>query len=146
MSAVIGVSLEQVGEFKAALARLTEESRGRIVVDAALAGAQEILEAAKENAPVLQEPDDRRIVGNLRDKIKAYISKQKPGVVTVSVGLSKEDMRAKEDGAFYAGFVEFGTARMAARPYLRPAMDARQQSAADKCIGVFAGWLESPGA
>jgi HK97 gp10 family phage protein len=34
----------------------------------------------------------------------------------------------------YASFVEFGTIRMAARPYLRPAMDAHQQKLLDALV------------
>lgn len=37
-------------------------------------------------------------------------------------------------GAPYASFVEFGTMRMAARPYLRPAMDANQQKLLDAIL------------
>lgn len=139
---VIGVSLENAAEFKAKLARMSEEARGRVVEDAALAGAQEFLSAAKANAPVLKKDDPRRVRGNLRDKISKMVLKRKPGRVTVGVGIGKRDMRAKVNGAFYAMMVEYGTRFMAAIPFLRPAFDTRKDAAGKTTIGVFSVWVE----
>jgi HK97 gp10 family phage protein len=38
-----------------------------------------------------------------------------------------------QGNAFYGRFLEFGTAKMAARPFLRPAFDARSGEA----LGIF---------
>lgn len=43
--------------------------------------------------------------------------------------------------ASYAGYVEFGTSRMRAQPYLRPALDASQQRIVGAILaGAFDAW------
>ena len=60
-----------------------------------------IVQLAQARAPV--------DTGFLRDSIVAAMIDEFEGTVTV--------------GAFYAGFVEFGTRKMAAQPYFYPAVD-----------------------
>ncbi len=144
--AVVGVSFQNAAEFKAQLAVMTEQARQEVAEQAALAGAEQFLAAAKANAPVLKKDDPRRVRGNLRDKIAKMVLSRKPGVVTVGVGIGKEDMRAKVNGAFYALMVEYGTRFMAAIPFLRPAFDVKKDAAAQDTIGSFKGWLRVWGA
>ena len=54
---------------------------------------------------------------------------------------SKSDDEKKIQGkggdTFYWRFLEFGTAKMAAKPFMRPAMDASQQEAVDKFVEAY---------
>jgi HK97 gp10 family phage protein len=138
---VVGLSLQNAQECKDKLSRLSRDAAGDIVAQAAMQGAQEILEAAQSNAPVLKKNDPRRAVGNLKSKIKAFFIGSKPGRASVGVGVMTRDMRAKT-GPFYAAFVELGTAKDEPQPYLRPAFDSRKDSAAARCMAYFKAWLD----
>lgn len=138
---VVGVSLQGAAEFKAKLAQMTEEARGEVVEKAAMDGAAPILWEAVRRAPVLKEPDPRRIAGNLATKIDRMLLKKEPGKVTVGVGIGKRAMRDKVWGVFYVLWVEFGTRFMDALPFLRPAYDAKKDEAAATTIGTFQTWL-----
>lgn len=66
---------------------------------------QFVAEKARANAPVL--------TGKMREEITYKLEVQE-NVVEGIVGVGKE--------AFYARFLEMGTSKMAARPFLRPAV------------------------
>jgi len=92
-----------------------------------VAAAEDIADIAREIAPV--------DTGFLRDHIKA-------------VHLSKYSQIVAN--AKYAGYVEFGTWKMAAQPYLRPAIDQHQReilnTVAEAMMGeikiaVKGGWV-----
>lgn len=60
--------------------------------------------------------------GFLRRQIKTRsIQRNRRGIVGVTVGASARDYTGQ---AFYASFIEYGTSRMPARPFLRPAFTA----------------------
>lgn len=70
----------------------------------------DIVSTAKELVPVLAEATTEREPGALRDSISAKVTKLKKGVrakVTTDTG--------------YGGYVELGTKKMGAEPYLYPA-------------------------
>ena len=82
--------------------------------------------------------------GNLRESIKAVISTKSRGKVAsakVAVGpsLDLKDPRRKTDDSsqqpgVYGMFVELGTSKMPARPYMRGTFDATK----DKAVQLFA--------
>lgn len=78
---------------------------------AALAGARVVVEAAKVRVPIR--------TGKLHDHIVAEAVNVEPDHVEVNIGPDKE--------AFYGMFLELGTSKMAARPFLRPALDENQE-------------------
>jgi HK97 gp10 family phage protein len=51
--------------------------------------------------------------------------------VSVRKGKNKADKKGRSLDAYYWTWVEFGTAKMAARPFLRPAFEARKLAAVD---------------
>lgn len=77
---------------------------------ATLAGAKVIIKAAQEKVP--------KRTWTLHDHIVAEAVKVEPDHVEARVGPDKE--------AFYGMFLELGTSKMAARPFLRPALDENQ--------------------
>ena len=100
------------------------------------AGARVVADDAKARAPVLKDPDDRRIAGALRKSVRVMNVQVKSGTVKggvaaggkVTVGRGGN----KADGdAFYAHFLEYGTVNMVPQPFMRPAIDGKSQSAVD---------------
>jgi len=63
-----------------------------------------------------------------RDQIAAKGGSAELYYIGVKAGQSRDDT----SGAYYANFVEAGTDKMPARPFLRPAIDARES-----LIGIF---------
>lgn len=99
--------LEVIGE-KEVLARLTAlqtATSGMFLSRAVMAGALLVMTDAKRRAPVL--------TGNLRRSIHV-----EQGAVT----LTRAEAKVGTD-VEYAPYVEFGTSRMRAQPYLRPAAE-----------------------
>ena len=108
--------------------------------------AEPIRDDAKRRAPVLQEPHPHRRPGTVRDRIMIWRKKKTPYAATYFVGvlgLGRAAMRrwkSENKGKFSNGgdnpndpwywrFLEFGTVKMAARPFLRPAFEARKMDA-----------------
>ena len=94
---------------------------------APVAAAERVADIARANAPV--------DTGWMRDNIKAVHLSRYSQVVA---------------NAKYSGYVEFGTYKMAAQPYLRPAIDQHQREilsyVAEAMIGeikiaVAGGWV-----
>lgn len=118
------------------LAQLPARLEKNILRGAIRAGAMPIVEDARRRAPVLSSLDPRRVFGALAKSIRAIGVQMKNGMLTggvraggsASVGRGKAKLEAD---AFYARFVEFGTVKMAARPFLRPAIDSKTQAAID---------------
>lgn len=125
----------------ATLDKLPKELRGEVRKAILEKAAQPLIDAAKANAPQSdQEHFDygkqgpnaqptKYYPGNLKKSIR-IIPYKKSFSVYVGPKVLKRGGKAKAYGrnernvnAFYAGFVEFGTSRSAARPYMRPAFD-----------------------
>lgn len=92
---------------------------------AAQAGAQVLYDEVRARAPVSKKAHSTKgkkqtyQPGNLRDAIyQAFIEKESGSKN------SKYRISWNKKEAFYARFVEFGTSKSAARPFLRPAYDA----------------------
>lgn len=125
--------LAQLNEFLQAMPARLEKN---ILRGAIRAAAKPVADDARSRAPVLKEPDDRRIAGALKKSVRVMSVRVKDGVVQggvavggkVTVGRGKN----KADGdAFYAHMVERGTVKMAAQPFFRPAIDGKSQTAVD---------------
>lgn len=92
--------------------------------DAVHAGALVIETDAKERAPVR--------TGTLRRSINTQVHDVSPTRVLARIG----------PNTHYAAFLEFGTVRMAARPYMRPALDSKRGEAAATVRRVFAQQMQ----
>ena len=88
---------------------------------------KQIEEASLESAEIIRADAERRAprgpTGNLK---KAQIKKPLKRGNNVASAIAAVDRKK----AFYAGFVEFGTSRMAAQPYFRPAVESKGDAAA----------------
>jgi HK97 gp10 family phage protein len=116
--AVITVKIHKGG----AVAALDDIARTlgneRTVTEAIIEAAQPIAAAAKAEIP-------RGVVGPIRsaDQITVWTEKGKLGFSSVFVGIPGPDVLGKASRAFIGRFLEFGTSKMKAHPWLRPAVD-----------------------
>ena len=143
MAAIETARIEGLTELQAALKALPQKLHKRVLNSALMTGARLIGKEASLKAPVLQEPTPGRRPGTLRRNIRArpirpeYSASVMVGVRKLSgkqvMAFKKANRRggaANPDDPFYWRFVEFGTSKMAARPFLRPAFEARKVQAA----------------
>ena len=104
------------------------------------AGAKPIRDEARANAPVLQESDPRRKPGTVQKNIVTRKSKKDKYGVYVGVKALKAGQIAafkknngksanNPDDPFYWIFNEFGTSKMPAAPFLRPAFESKKYDA-----------------
>ncbi len=90
--------------------------------------------AIEADAPVLQHNDPRRIKGQLRSTVFRTGVQQEGDVFSVVVGVDQDDAIP------YEKFVEFGTARMAAQPYFRPAVDQNRARIKARWRAILQRW------
>jgi HK97 gp10 family phage protein len=116
--------LKGADKLLAALKDLEPKLAKGVLSKAMRAGAKPILETAKAMAPV--------DTGDLRRSLKIRaIKRNRKGRVGVVISTDKGFFKGD---TFYAAFHEFGTSRMPARPFIRPAFDAHKVSSV-KIIG-----------
>ncbi len=110
---------------------------------AAQAGAQVYYDEVRARVPVSAKPHSTKgkkqtfTPGTLRRAVyQAFVEDESgPGRATYRISWNKTH-------AFYGRFVEFGTARMAAKPFLRPAFDAAQPRAISAVNAMLAAEIK----
>lgn len=130
--------IEGLTQLNATLRALPERLEKNVVLGALRAAAQVIRKDAMARVPVLQNPHPNRKPGTVRRAITVRRSRTTKNSVYVGVaGLSRKSIAAfKASGAqngavnpddpYYWIFLEFGTAKMPAKPFLRPAFEAKK--------------------
>lgn len=119
MSDILTFKVEGLNRLLDALKKLPDEVSGRELRRAVSKGARVVKAAAKSNAPVATGRL-KRVIYTVRDKdrsgrdVETYITGVRSG----------KRYQKKNNDAFYWRFVEFGTSKMAAKPFLRPAFDS----------------------
>lgn len=116
--------IEGMDALDKAVRKLPKNVQKRVLKGALRAGGRVIAKDAKQRVPVN--------TGTLKKSIKVVAGKSKQNGALVFVTTSKGG-GAKYD-AFYSHMIEFGTSKMPARPFLRPAFDTTQQETI-KAIG-----------
>lgn len=121
--------IEGLAELETALRQLAPVAAKRALRSGMRQGANVIRNRAKELAPVsVRVPTGKRAKkygwkpGFLKRAIGVRPKNPPPGAsLAMEVYIGKK--------AFYGRFVEFGTSKMAAQPYLRPAADEEKETA-----------------
>lgn len=127
---MISLKVHGLDALKAQLEELGAEAAGKELARAARKAFEPVLAAAQARAPI--------DTGLLRDSIKLAVVRPRGGDAVVQVGLRI----APSKGAAKLGrrtisahwrwhFVELGTSKMAAKPFLRPALDGNAQQVLD---------------
>ena len=136
------VRIEGLDEFKRKLAEVPKAMRKRVLRTALAAGAREVRDVAKRNAPVmtlgtsLKAP--YRKPGTVKQAIRVRTSKADRRAGDVGVFVNVRPAKAGQRGAknpndpFYWRFLEFGTKKMPAKPFLQ-----RATSALPKALAIF---------
>lgn len=104
----------------------------RELMKALRAGGNVIKKEVKARAPVGTEPPNAKF-GTLKDNIKTTAIKKTRFAGEVAVHTGK---------AYWAMFVEFGTVKMPARPFIGPAFDAVKKNAIDKFVKTLGRGVE----
>lgn len=97
---------------------ISRRAQGQSLKKAAKAGAKPVVDSAKRKVPV-----DK---GLTQRYIRHWTGKYKTTEVTENIGVTAKSRR------MVAKYLEEGTSKMAARPYLRPAMDENIKKAAEE--------------
>ena len=111
----IGFRVEGLEELERQFDRLADTSKRKVMMKALNAGAAPIKKEAKANAPV----DKGVLKSQIRSKQMKYTEKPAVGIYV-------------SGKAFYWYFIENGTSKMAAAPFLRPAVDSKHEEAVDR--------------
>jgi len=129
------MAVKGLRELGLAMQGLSADIAGKIARQAVAAGAGVVRKAARAKAP--------RDSGNLQAAVvMKRLSKRETRlteeyIVTARKGRTKDAKAAKAGtgklgkDAYYARFVEFGTVKMPARPFMRPALENNTQAATD---------------
>ena len=134
------IKVHGLQELSQTLMKLPAELEKRVIMGALRAAGQTIRKDAMARAPILEKPDPRRRAGTLRKNISVRRVKGKTAVYVGVFGASRKKIAAfkaagggkganNPDDPYYWKWVEFGTKKMAARPFLRPAFEAQKYEA-----------------
>lgn len=127
----VTVAVHGLKELEQKLAQLPEAIAYKALSGALMSAGNEIAKEAKRLAPKgsvehyigskAKAKGKKAEPGNLRDNIRRTKVKESKHSAEVRIGWNGH--------AFYGQFIEFGTAKMPARPFLRPAFDAKKEKA-----------------
>ena len=152
----VTVKVKGIDELKRALQALPEKMRRKALIKPLRSAMKGVLDAARAAVPVLQAPAPYRTPGLLKKRLTVRSSKvaRQEGNVGVFVNIRpaagarfktvgsvagvkiRINKKASQRGAkskldpYYWRFVEFGTRKMAARPFLTPAANKLPQALA----------------
>ena len=116
---------------KSRLDALGSRVANNVVRRAVYAGAVVIRDAARSKVPV--------DTGALKASIVAKAGAKKKGEISAGVGVQRRVFsKGKREGKTprrYAHLVEFGTVTIAARPFMRPAIDAKTDETIEVTVG-----------
>lgn len=129
------IQIHGLKELEQALTQLPQALHGKVLGAAVREGAQEIRKEAQQKAPV----------GTITHQVgkkgrKSYIANVRPGHLkrNIKIRIAKSS-KGEANGyvyvswkAYYGAFVERGTRNMSAKPFMRPAFDAKWQATAKR--------------
>lgn len=149
------VKLEGVEDLKRALAEASTHIRTKAVRGALREAGKVIQSAARAAAPILAVPTKTRKPGTIQRNIVVRPSKmaRKEGMegVYVSVRGIRGNARTKRLGKagatnpndpYYWRFLEMGTRKMAAKPFMRPAAENKGAQAVEKFMQTVVPQIE----
>lgn len=150
------VKVEGLSQIHKALSELGRKVSNKIAVKAMREGGKIVREQARQNAPVLSQKVPYRRAGTLKKAIKSSTKVLKNGkigtVVRVKTLTTKQietfKVRSGKKGAlnpkdpYYWRFLEFGTSKMPAKPFMRPAFEQTKEKAATEIITTLKRGIE----
>lgn len=129
-------SVENPDALTSSLRALENVASESVLRQAAVAGARVVYDEVKLRAPVgdqaWETAKQKRYPGFLRDHLLIAYDKEQ----SVEGKLASYIVTWSKD-AFYGRYLEYGTSRMVAQPFLRPAYDAKKTEAAQAVDDVI---------
>lgn len=129
------LNIEGAKELEKKLLSFEPKLGKKIIRQALRSGAKLILAEAKANVPV--------DTGALRDSLKVRAMRKRKHRYGVMVQTSEGWFKGEQ---FYGAFVEFGTDKMAAQPFVRPAFDSEKEAAEKTIVDGIRQGIEQVGA
>lgn len=114
------------------LNNLPEKLEKKVIRAAVRKGAILVRDKAREKAPVK--------TGTLKKSIKIRSNKVANGIISFKIGPTND--KKKGTDVFYGRFIEFGTSKMAAKPFMRPALDESETEVLNVVIDNIKSKLE----
>ena len=106
---------------------LPQELQRQVVVPAAKDAMDIVLQAAKDNASRIDRPETRNYIPKNLDMIEDKRFFEETGSTKISVGVRKRRIGVGGGNTYYAAiFVELGTSRSRAQPFMRNALSQNQ--------------------
>ncbi|MDR3427945.1 HK97-gp10 family putative phage morphogenesis protein [Silvimonas sp.] len=128
-----------------AIEKLSRKTQTTIARSALAAGGRVFAKEMRQRVPVLDEATAQRNPGTVKKNIRVRVLRPvKAGEMQAVIGIrsltgkqlkswrksSGQKGAANPDDPFYWYFVEFGTNKMAAQPFVRPSFDTKKEEAA----------------
>lgn len=146
--AKLSVKITGLKELGYAMENLGKKTRNKLAAKAMRKGGAIIRDQARANAPALKEQVPHRKRGTLRKAIVASTKPQKDGSVRTIIfvrtlknskilefkGKTGKSGAYNPNDPFYWRFVEFGTSKMPAQPFLQPAFASKKDQASREII------------
>ena len=133
-------------ELTRALEALNEKVKKKILRSAVVAGAAVVKKRAKQIAKSKGIEDTGALIRNIAAKVERQRS-DTYAQINIGVRHGKPKKGAKnQDDPFYWHMHEFGTSKMAARPFIRPAFEEKQQEVIDTMVTRIKKKLEQTNA
>lgn len=122
----------------------TKVARGAVATAAAVIKNEAILRAPYYSGPVGKNHPPP---GTLRNAIyQMRITAESTPTLETWLVSARKGNKAAEKGmdAYYASWVEYGTVKMSARPFMRPAFESKKEAAVEAMRGYIAEKLPDP--
>lgn len=108
---------------RGALKDLEKKEVRKITRQAVREGLRPVRDAVEARAPVGE-------TGELKQNVKLRVAKgKKRGDIALEVRVGEGDFKGDQ---YYAAFIEYGTSKMDAKPFMRPTYDEQADDVADK--------------
>ena len=113
--------------------------------------AQVIRDKAIQNASAIDDPESRESISkNITERWNGRLNKKsggndlgfRVGVLGGAKDPGKEDSKNPGGTTFHWRFIEFGTAKMAAKPFMRPALEQSQGQVVDTFVAQYSKALD----
>ncbi|QBR32832.1 MULTISPECIES: HK97-gp10 family putative phage morphogenesis protein [Pseudomonas] len=122
MGDYVRFNLKGADELSTRFKGLTEEMRRKVVLPAAKDAMDIVLLDAKDRAARIDDPETSNFIPANLAMIERKAIGEEVGAVVISVGVRMRKRGQKGGNTFYWWWVELGTEKNRAKPFLRPAL------------------------
>lgn len=122
MGDIVKFNLKGADELSAKFKALPEQMRRLVALPAAKDAMEIVLLDAKDRAARIDDPETANFIPANLAMIERKAIGEEVGAVVVSVGVRMRKRGQKGGNTFYWWWVELGTERNRAKPFLRPAL------------------------